>query len=115
MLVALATSPHFRGPVFISASTPAVNGRVWDWKDNRTGVGFCAATPFGGAPCDPVSQSASSFVGGGQVGARWQTGCWVLVVDGSLAYSVLPAPGSLTCTASANCYYVMPLMLPCPA
>jgi outer membrane immunogenic protein len=74
----------------------------WDWKDNRTGVGFCAATPFGGAPCDPVSQSASSFVGGGQVGARWQTGRWVLGVEGSLAYSNLHDSGPLASTTAVN-------------
>lgn len=60
----------------------------WDWLSNRTGVGFCAANPFR-VPCDPVDQSASSFVGGGQIGARWQTGHWVLGVESSFAYSRL--------------------------
>jgi outer membrane immunogenic protein len=45
------------------------------WLTNHVrSVGTCAASPGFKLQCDPVDQTSSSFVGGGQVGARWQSG-----------------------------------------
>lgn len=49
------------------------------------GVGPCVGGLFV-TPCDPVSSNPEGFVGGGQLGARWQTGRWVLGVEGTYTY-----------------------------
>jgi len=56
-----------------------------DWQDNHnsTCVGNGA---FNVASCD-IPQRLSSFVGGGQVGARWQTGQWVLGIEGTADFA----------------------------
>jgi len=46
-------------------------------------VGTCVGSSFV-TPCDPVNHSVSRVTGGGQVGARLQTGFWVLGVEASL-------------------------------
>ena len=69
------------------------------------GVGPCVGGGFV-TPCDPVNHKAANFIGGGQLGLRWQQGQWVLRLEGSLAAtrlqdttaSVIP-PGDLTYTS----------------
>lgn len=56
-----------------------------DWRDNRAvpcagGIGF----PIPG--CD-IPQHMRSFIGGGQAGVRWQTGQWVLGLEGMADYA----------------------------
>jgi outer membrane immunogenic protein len=55
-----------------------------DWQDNHFAA--CSGVAFALAGCD-IPQNLSSFVGGGQIGARWQTGQWVLGVEGTADYA----------------------------
>jgi outer membrane immunogenic protein len=53
-------------------------------SNHATGAGPCFGSGFV-TPCDPVNHRAANFIGGGQLGLRWQQGQWVLGVEGSLA------------------------------
>lgn len=59
------------------------------WSDTQylsnhvSGVGTCVGGGFV-TPCDPVDHSATSITGGGQIGARLQSGVWVFGVEASL-------------------------------
>lgn len=56
-----------------------------DWQDNA--VTLCPGNGlFNVASCD-IPQKAKSFIGGGQVGARWQTGQWVVGIEGTADYA----------------------------
>jgi outer membrane immunogenic protein len=63
-------------------------GYAWSdshWLTNHAstpGVGPCATGAFI-IPCDPVDSKTSGFAGGGQLGARFQTGAWVFGVEGT--------------------------------
>jgi outer membrane immunogenic protein len=52
-----------------------------DWQDN--GFSTCPGNGnFSVASCD-IPQKMNSFVGGGQIGARWQIGQWVVGIEGT--------------------------------
>lgn len=56
-----------------------------DWQDNH--VSLCPGNAFFNvATCD-IPQKSSSFIGGGQIGARWQTGQWVVGIEGTADYA----------------------------
>lgn len=58
------------------------------WLNNHfTGVETCTAAVNFNLQCDQVNQSSASFIGGGQIGKRWQTGPWVVGIEASLAYA----------------------------
>src|ERR1700730_2435916 len=101
---ALAADMPVKGPVYKAAPAPMFNwsgfyvgghvGYAWSdphWLTNHVnGIGPCVGGGFI-IPCDPVNQKSKGFVGGGQVGARWQTGSWVFGIEGTLAGSHLSA------------------------
>jgi outer membrane immunogenic protein len=112
---AIAADLPTKGPVY-KAVDPIfdwsgfyVGGHAgYAWSDLRylsnhiAGVGPCVGGGFI-TPCDPVNQKANGFVGGGQVGTRWQTGTWVFGIEGTWAWTDLGAsstsvtsPGTLT-------------------
>jgi outer membrane immunogenic protein len=55
-----------------------------DWLDNH--VNACSNF-FLVSGCDIGGQSSNSFIGGGQLGARWQAGQWVVGIDATADYS----------------------------
>ena len=56
-----------------------------DWQHNH--LNTCPGNAaFNVASCD-ISQNANSFIGGGQIGARWQTGHFVLGIEGTADYA----------------------------
>ena len=57
-----------------------------DWQHNH--LSTCPGKgPFNVASCDIGNQSSISFIGGGQVGARWQTGQFVLGIEAMADYA----------------------------
>ena len=101
---ALAADMPAKAPVYKTAPAPMFNwtgvyvgGQIgYGWSDSHwlsnhfDGIGPCVGGGFI-IPCDPVDQNSKGFVGGGQVGARWQTGSWVFGIEGTLAGSHLNA------------------------
>lgn len=85
-------------------------GGAWsdaDYLSNRvfdTSFGPCDGVDLP-IPCDPANHMASSVIGGGQAGARWHMGRWVLGIEGSWtatdlhqttsSVSAPPGPGSV--------------------
>jgi outer membrane immunogenic protein len=56
-----------------------------EWQDNHNSV--CPGNGgFNVASCD-IPQKSNSFIGGGQLGARWQTGQWVVGLEGTADYA----------------------------
>jgi outer membrane immunogenic protein len=71
-----------------------------DWQDNHF-VTCAGGLAFAVPGCD-IPQKSSSFVGGGQIGARWQTSQWVFGIEGTLDYANLHAFGSDPAAAAAG-------------
>jgi outer membrane immunogenic protein len=55
-----------------------------DWLNNH--LSTCSAG-FTVSGCDDGGQSSNSFIGGGQFGARWQTGRWVVGIEATADYT----------------------------
>ena len=56
-----------------------------EWQDNHFST--CPGnSAFAAATCD-IPQKSNSFIGGGQIGVRWQTGQWVLGLEGTADYA----------------------------
>ncbi len=93
----LATSVMASAADLAVKARPAVPMEVWSWTGFYLGVHAGAGwgntestiTGFGGAPIAvafPFSQnSRSGFLGGGQIGANWQSGWAVFGVQGDIA------------------------------
>jgi len=55
-----------------------------------------------GILCGNVDQNSNGWIGGGQVGYRWQKGPWVFGVEGTFAGANLDANDPSTCTPGVN-------------
>ena len=80
-------APLAAPPVVFSWTGIYIGGNLGDaWSRDHylsnhvSGTGTCLTSGFV-VPCDPVGHKASSIIGGGQIGARWQTGPWALGVE----------------------------------
>jgi outer membrane immunogenic protein len=92
--------------------TKAPIAPVWSWTGlyigGQVGGGWartswdddfnCAV----GVLCDSNKQNPSGVVAGGQIGARWQTGPWVLGIEGTGAWTDIKATDPSTCTKGVN-------------
>jgi outer membrane immunogenic protein len=58
-----------------------------DWQHNHIAECPGNSFAFNVASCDIGNQRSNSFIGGGQIGARWQTGQWVVGIEGSADYA----------------------------
>ena len=110
------TGPRYAAPfswtgIYIGGNV----GGAWldaDFLSNHvSGVGPCVGGGFV-TPCDPVNHSAAGFIGGAQLGGRWQTGRWVLGLETSYSWTHLEdtttsfsAPGTLNYTSELKSIY----------
>jgi outer membrane immunogenic protein len=71
-----------------------------DWKNNFDSL--CPGNAaFAVASCDFPSNS-TSFIGGGQLGARWQIGTWVVGLEGTADYAKFNSVGLESSYAAAG-------------
>jgi outer membrane immunogenic protein len=72
-------------------------------SNHVSGVGVCAVNPGFLIACDPVEAKTNGFIGGGQLGVRWQTGPWVLGLEGTwTAYNRNLTTNSVSSPATLN-------------
>ncbi len=111
-------------PVKVKAAAPAPV--TWNWSGLYFGpnLGYSWGTtaytdapgifvlPAGNLANDPfaVSHSFNKVMGGGQVGARWQWGTWVVGAEGTFQYAgVDKSQGWCGTGVAPNCFAIAPL------
>lgn len=99
---ALLGAPAFAADMAVKAPPPAPvpvmswtgfylglnGGGGWahtEWQDNH--VSLCPGNGLFAVPTCDIPQRMNSFIGGGQIGARWQTGQWVVGIEGTADYA----------------------------
>lgn len=82
-------------------------GGAWGKSHWATNFENACGNPVVGAPCVGVDQSPGGWVVGGQLGARWQWGGWVLGLEATLAATDIRAsdPSQRPGAAAAGVHY----------
>jgi outer membrane immunogenic protein len=117
LLGSVALAAMLAGPA-MAADMPVkvkpVPVEIWDWSGvymgGQLGYGWGRASAWlsdfncaVGNLCDtPGSQNLSGYVAGGQWGARWQWGAFVLGIESSYAWTGMHKTAPATCTPGVN-------------